>query len=296
MPTQSKSGFEATPRFFDAVNLTMPDLLYIYDLDLQSYVFINSEITTLLNYTQTGVLRMGKDALSRLMSEEDLPRLIEHYEEFRKAADNDVLEIEFRVRHSLGSWHWFSSRETAYARSTEGRVRQVLGIAVDITERHATQDKLWFVSTHDSLTGVYNRPMFETEIARLGKSRQYPFTILMVDLVGLGKVNESRGYDAGDEMLRQTADLLRETFRTEDIVARLGADIFAVLLPSTGNASIDAVLTRVRGRLQNYNRTHPGSILTLRMGIASANEGESLQGAMLVAEKRMNETKSQSAA
>jgi predicted signal transduction protein with EAL and GGDEF domain len=144
---------------------------------------------------------MGADVVARLVHPENLPHVGYHQEQCRQAGDGDVLEIEYRLRHAFGGWYWFSSRDTVYARSAQGKVMQILGIAVDITERRAAQDKLWFISTHDGLTGLYNRSMFETEVDRLERRRRYPVTVLMADVGGLRIGNQEYDYEAGDERL-----------------------------------------------------------------------------------------------
>jgi diguanylate cyclase (GGDEF)-like protein/PAS domain S-box-containing protein len=285
-------GLENNQRFGECVILAEPNVLYIYDLETKRVLFVNQEINAALGYTQGNIQEMGVDIIPRLVNAEDQAHVLEHIEQCRQAEDGDVMEIEYRLRHAFGGWHWFSSRDTVYARSDEGKVAQILGIAVDMTERRAAQDKLWFVSTHDSLTGLYNRSMFETEVDRLEKSRRYPVTVLMLDVVGMRKLNQEHGYEAGDERLRKMAELLRDAFRTDDVVARLGADKFGVLLPNTSSVSSEAVQTRVRNRLINYNQQHPNSPMAITMSIVSAENGESLRGTVLNAEKRLADTKS----
>ncbi len=282
-------GLEDSRRFAECVILTQPNILYVYDLEHGRVIFVNPEIKAVLGYTQADVLEMGAKIASCLVHPEDLPRVMEHQEHCQQAGDGDVLEIEYRLRQAFGDWHWFSSRDTVYARSAKGKVLQILGIAVDITERRAVQDKLWFVSTHDGLTGLYNRAMFETEVNRLEKSRRYPVTVLMADVVGMRKINQEHGYEAGDERLRKLAELLRDAFRADDVVARLGADQFGVLLPNTSSVSCEAVQVRVQSRLENYNQQHPGAPLAITLSIVSAEHGESLRETVLLTEKRLAE-------
>jgi diguanylate cyclase (GGDEF)-like protein/PAS domain S-box-containing protein len=288
---QSFQQLEDSRRFLECVTLAEPNLLYIFDLEIGQIVFANNEITATLGYTQANIEEMGSEIVTRLVHPEDLPHIREHQERYIQAGDGDVLEIEYRLRLAFGDWHWFSSRDTVYSRSPEGKVKQILGIAVDISERRAAQEKLRFVSTHDALTGLYNRVMFETEVDRLEKSRRYPVTILMADVVGMHKINQEHGYEAGDGHLRKLAELLRDAFRSDDVVARLGADKFGVLLPTTSNNASEAVQARVRNRLANYNQQHPKTPLAISLSVVSAENGQSLREALLAAEKRLALTK-----
>ncbi len=148
--------------FSDCVLAVEPNLLYVFDLPKNRIVFINNEINATLGYTRAEIEDMGESIVPNLVHPDDLSRVTEHLDACRQADNGDVLEVEFRLRHSFGSWHWFSTRDTVYRCSANGRPEQILGIATDITEQRAAQDKLWYVSTHDALTGLYNRTMFET--------------------------------------------------------------------------------------------------------------------------------------
>ena len=84
---------------------------------------------------------------------------------------------------------------------------------------------------HDPMTGLFNRAYFVEELKRLEPSRMYPITILMADLEGLKAINFQHGMAAGDELIRQAANLLRAAFRAEDLVARIGGDEFMAIMP-----------------------------------------------------------------
>jgi diguanylate cyclase (GGDEF)-like protein/PAS domain S-box-containing protein len=278
-------------RFAGCVLSVEPNLLYIFDLLNKQFVYINDEINATLGYTRAELQDMGDALFSHLVHPEDLAHVMEHLDACRRARQGDVLEVEFRLRHAFGAWHWISARNTVYRSGRDGHADQILGIAIDITEQRAARDRLWYVSTHDALTSLYNRSMFETEVDRLEKSRRYPVTVLLLDIDGFHKVNQELGYAAGDDRLRALADLLKDAFRAEDIVARLGADEFGVLLPNTSAISSEAVQTRIRNRLDRYNQQNPDSSLTVSLSIKSVDQGGSLRDAVMTAEKRLIEVK-----
>jgi diguanylate cyclase (GGDEF)-like protein len=203
-----------------------------------------------------------------------------------------LLEVEYRVRHAYGDWHWLSVRDTPLILPKDGPVRYILGVAEDINERRTALDKVGYISTHDQLTGLFNRAYFNAEVGRMEKSRQYPISILFMDIDDLRVVNETKGHEAGDNLITRTAQVLVETFRSEDIIARLGGDEFAVILPATGSASSEAILARIRTRLTKNNQTNTKTLLNISMGMATAENGHSLREAVTAAEKRMLETKS----
>ncbi len=91
-------------------------------------------------------------------------------------------------------------------------------------------------ATHDPLTGLGNRTMFQDRLAaavRQGEASGEPFSLLLIDLDRFKEVNDTLGHAAGDELLCEVAERLSRTCRTGDTVVRLGGDEFAVVLPST---------------------------------------------------------------
>ncbi len=100
----------------------------------------------------------------------------------------------------------------------------------------------------DSLTGVYNRREFESRMAveemRCLRAK-HPCSLLVVDLDNFKAIKDSQGHSAGDEVLRKTGELLRQTLRAHDLVGRFGGDEFTVLLPETGGADLARVIRRL---------------------------------------------------
>jgi len=169
------------------------------------------------------------------------------------------------------------------------------GVAIfgrDVTEKIEAENQLKYLSTHDALTRIYNRAYFETEMERLQNSRLFPISIVMADLDGLKYVNDSQGHSAGDELLRQTANLLRESFRTEDVVARIGGDEFGVLISNTGADAVHNAIKRVRTKIQHHNKAHPNLKIKLSIGVATTQIGEKLEMTSKRADKKMYEDKS----
>ncbi len=107
---------------------------------------------------------------------------------------------------------------------------------------------------NDYLTGLYNRRYFENEIKRLDSSRKYPIAIVIGDLDGLKVVNDNFGHKKGDEYLINAADILKSTARTEDIVARIGGDEFAIILPTTNQNEAKRFCQRIKNNFEDFNK------------------------------------------
>lgn len=109
------------------------------------------------------------------------------------------------------------------------------------------------LSRHDPLTGLLNRRAFEERVETvLAIARRHPRSLALayLDLDNFKTVNDTRGHDAGDEVLRAVAEVLRHRLRSSDVVARLGGDEFAILLPETDAPQAQALLERVGGALE----------------------------------------------
>ncbi|AOM83733.1 PAS domain S-box protein [Salisediminibacterium beveridgei] len=118
-------------------------------------------------------------------------------------------------------------------RNQKGIPSGVVIVFRDFSEQKKKQNEIEYLSYHDQLTGLYNRRYFEEEMKRLDKGRNLPLTLVMVDVNGLKLINDAFGHLSGDDLLRAVAEGLREVFRGDDIITRVGGDEFAVLLPRT---------------------------------------------------------------
>ncbi|NSW76479.1 MAG: PAS domain-containing protein, partial [Candidatus Atribacteria bacterium] len=174
-----------------------------------------------------------------------------------------------------------------------GKVFRVVEVSMNITERKKAEEKIRYLSFHDTLTGLYNRLFFQEELRRLDVSRQLPLSIIMGDVNNLKLVNDAFGHEAGDELLRKIALVLLRSCRKEDIVARWGGDEFLILLPKTSSEVAREIIERIRRLCQEESERIGGNIpLSISLGCATKEKKEeAIQDIINEAESRMYRNK-----
>ncbi|MCK4308758.1 MAG: diguanylate cyclase [Candidatus Atribacteria bacterium] len=149
-------------------------------------------------------------------------------------------------------------------------VSEQIATAID---RKQTEEKIKHLSFHDPLTGLYNRAYFEEELERYNFPRYYPLSIVSIDVNGLKVVNDTFGHHEGDRLLQHLASLLTSVSRQGDILARIGGDEFAILLPSTTSEEAHEFCERIKKACQQ-DKIKP---IYLRLNISlgqATQEGE----------------------
>jgi len=159
------------------------------------------------------------------------PGQLSHFFEVGDQVMNTGLPIRGIIEAfpSIRGRRWIQNDRLPY-RDDAGNIAGLICLTVDISDIKETEEKLWYLSFHDVLTGLYNRLYFEEEMVRLENSRQFPVSIVVIRIDDILSTNERCGIEAGNELLKRTSKILRN-FRQEDVLARIGGDTFAALLP-----------------------------------------------------------------
>ncbi|HEY4662841.1 MAG TPA: diguanylate cyclase [Candidatus Humimicrobiaceae bacterium] len=200
-----------------------------------------------------------------------------------------VIDIEEKETWQGKEDRWVSSTKMPFY-DDKGKIIGTFGISRDITEKKKIEEKIKYLSFHDSLTGLYNRAYFDEELKRLDTERQLPITIVMGDVNGLKVINDAYGHEKGDLFLKKIADILKDVFRKEDIISRWGGDEFIAILPKTHAEDTKGIITRIKEFCSQ--RSTIGMPLSISMGVATKRSpDEDINSILNKAEDKMYKSK-----
>ena len=214
------------------------------------------------------------------------------------AGESETFEFEQNVRVAGGQEIWADATVSVV---TSENAMPLFGICMfrDKTQLKHTERKIAHDKTHDSLTSLPNRALFEQALRNrfdeAGALLDSFFAVLFVDLEHFKDVNESMGHAAGDLVLTQIAQRLRTSVDARDVVARLGSDEFAILVQSLGDIlHVESVARRILNNLSKTMTIGTRSIyLGASIGIAIGSSSyERAEDVMRDAEIAMQHAKS----
>lgn len=150
---------EETENFIQKVTDIAPAIIYVFNLQTMSNEYSNREIGTILGYSEEEILEFGDQLIPVLCHPDDLGRVYEHFEKIGKLDDDQVIRVEYRMKHKTEGYKWLMSEELVFERDRNNRVVKHLGYAIDITELKQVQERLinqndelrqfTYVATHD---------------------------------------------------------------------------------------------------------------------------------------------------
>ncbi|HBE17292.1 MAG TPA: hypothetical protein DEG17_06285 [Cyanobacteria bacterium UBA11149] len=127
----------------EQITNTIPQILYIHNLNTQGNIYVNRQIFEILGYLPEKLQEEGRRFFISTLHPDDLPGVLEHLNSFTNVADGEVREVEYRIKHANGSWRWLRNRDVVFSRFADGLPKEILGTARDITDSKLIEMALW---------------------------------------------------------------------------------------------------------------------------------------------------------
>lgn len=225
------------------------DSIYLVDRDYK-YLFMNKKHLTRLNTPLKDILGQP---YARFHSNEETSTFIKNIDKVLESGR--PLQVEHKSERDGN----YFLQTMSPVKDFSDKVTAVTVVSKLITDRKRMEDKLRIMSLTDELTGLYNRRGFfalAEQQLKLSIRMKKKMFLLYTDLDNLKNINDDWGHQEGDVALIETANLLRDTFRDSDIVARIGGDEFVALPIADNEQDARLVVDRLRKNLEVANLTH----------------------------------------
>jgi len=240
------------------------------------YMEINNALVKILGYeNKNELLKINtKDLYFSLKDRPDFNRRKKMFGTCLKKKDGSKIYVEISPRVIYEN----------------GKPKYYEGIVRDKTKDKEYVERIKYLSFHDALTGLYNWAYFNEKIKIIQKTGEQLITFIVADVDGLKCVNDTHGHCSGDLLLKEIANILKDNFRDEDIIARTGGDEFCIILPGAFKEEAGRIIQRIEKKclLQSSERIP----ISISFGIAEKKTADvSIKKILREAEKSMYEKK-----
>jgi diguanylate cyclase (GGDEF)-like protein/PAS domain S-box-containing protein len=217
------------------------DGIVLTDRDSEWFLAVSDSYEALSGYTREELVGSTAVELELVQDDEAHRRSVSH----ARAGVEGMYETTLRRKDGTLRWVEFSQQLIG-----DGFV---LTIVRDGTERKRMEEGLRALAEYDELTGIFNRRRFQEEVERhVREAKRFgdPLTLMLIDIDGFKRINDTYGHQTGDKALQVVAHALRDAVRETDLVGRLGGDEFVALLTRADPRGVDRVVEAFRRSLQ----------------------------------------------
>lgn len=238
----------------------------------ETFMDVNDSLCRVLGYDRSELLNMN---LMEITHEEDRNKDADDYRELMKS-DLESYTVEKRLLCRDGSISWCKLTLSRVGQYLDVP-RYIIAVIEDISEARRLSTELSHQATHDALTNTINRAEFETrmrETIRNASVESVNHTLCFLDLDQFKIINDTCGHIAGDALLQQVTEMLRQNLRRGDTLARLGGDEFGIIFSACEINSARGLAEKLRSVLSDFVFMWEGATfnITASIGLVEIDE------------------------
>ena len=262
---------------------------------------------------------------------EDFVRVMKHFEDYINGKISNY-KIQYRCKKSDASYIWIEDSGKIIAKTPTGKVTRMIGAHTNIHEAKTTNEMLHIQNdllstdnltlenivakrtdelhqinqkllqqlevsqhsaTYDTLTGVYNRHMFEEQLKKeMHRAKRYSnaLSVILMDIDDFKAINDNHGHKIGDEVLVELAILLQKHLRESDIIARWGGEEFIIILPEMAENQAEIKAEELR-KLIEYEVFTKALKVTCSFGLTQYIQGDTMDSIFIRSDDAMYKAK-----
>lgn len=215
----------------------------MFEYDLKACKFLIAKNTSKQNANETQALQVlghifdesltakNSVGLQRYFHPDDLDTVQKALAELRSAGR---IVFQGRLLKGASDYHWYRFY-MALILDDKQHCKRVLGNILDINDSQSRFEQMQREAERDALTGVYNRAVFEKQVSEILEESRGRHAFFLLDIDDFKNVNDSKGHAFGDTVLCSAVSCLESSFRSTDLLGRIGGDEFAVFMRDIGN-------------------------------------------------------------
>ena len=287
---RSERELQSSVEKFKVITENAFDMIFLVDFAF-TIEYASPSTQEILGYDPSKLIGMK---ITNLIHPEDIQYLKEGISVSREDGQ-DAYILEVRAYHKNRKWIW--TEGTMKAVKEDGKYRQIVIVARDISQKKLQRDMYERMAYYDYLTGLPNRRYFNEHLEKAiiqAKKSKKKVAVMMIDGHKLKQINDTYGHDAGDVAIKELGMRIESCIRNQDVVARMGGDEFAVIISDLDSEEMAVVIAeRILNKLKKpfYYRKKR---LTVNVGIGIAiypDHGTEKSLLMSCADKALYKTK-----
>lgn len=171
----------------------------------------------------------------------------------------------------------------------KGKIIGATIFSYEITDRKKYESSILYLSYNDALTGLYNRRFYSERIEELKDDMFNPVSVILCDINGLKIMNDAFGHTAGDDLLIEVSNLLKQIFSDKGYVCRIGGDEFVVFLPNTELHSAQYYIEKMKRSLEK--KSLHGMSISVSFGVSVKKTEDDIHDILRIVEEQMYKNK-----